>query len=371
MSGCCGWQGEFGGLEPSFFLAFSVNVLYICLIFQEGGGCLRVQRPQSLLVEKEGILVARGGAFSDLSDLVRHAMDTIEKTGESKGRAGVQQAEVVERLDALASALARDGVRLAYLFGSILQDSHARDVDVAVLFGDYSFEQYLETLELTCRTLETRRVDVVVLNRANVPLKLRALLEGKRVFTATPSVPIDVVMETLFEYDDYRWFMAEYRLRLSRRCEEGLSMAERRVDRERVEGLLSTLDEAVADLRRLRGRFASFEQFHSAVDTRELCVHYLRIALEAVLNICRHFLAVAGVSLTELDTTNLIELAGEKGLLEPTFAHRIRGMAGMRNAIVHVYWRLDYHAIHRAVTEQLADLDEFARQVRTYVDTAS
>jgi len=72
--------------------------------------------------------------------------------------------------------------------------------------------------------------------------------------------------------------------------------------------------------------------------------------------------------LAELDTTNLIELAGEKGLLDPAFAHKIRGMAGMRNAIVHVYWRLDYEAIHHAVTEGLRDLDEFARQVRTYLD---
>lgn len=146
-------------------------------------------------------------------------------------------------------------------------------------------------------------------------------------------------------------------------------MAERvkRVDPERVAGYLSALDEAVAHLQRLQGRFTSFEEFRSEVDTRELCVHYLRIALESVLDICRHFLAVVGVSLAEPDTTNLIELAGEKGLLGPAFARRIRGMAGMRNAIVRVYWRLDYQAIYQAVTEQLADFDEFARQVRIYL----
>ncbi|HIC94036.1 MAG TPA: DUF86 domain-containing protein, partial [Anaerolineae bacterium] len=128
-------------------------------------------------------------------------------------------------------------------------------------------------------------------------------------------------------------------------------------------------DEAVGHLRRLGKRFDSFEAFQADVDTRELCVHYLRIALESVLDICRHFLAVKGVRLAELDTTNLIELAGEKGLLEPSFAHKIRDMAGMRNAIVHVYWRLDYQAIYRAVTEGLYDLDEFARQVRDYLET--
>ena len=99
-------------------------------------------------------------------------------------------------------------------------------------------------------------------------------------------------------------------------------------------------------------------QARTDVDTRELYVHYLRIALEAVLDICRHFLAVVGVNLAGLDTANLIELAGEKGLLEAAFAHRIRppawglwpggGMAGMWYAIVHVYWRLDYQAIYRS-----------------------
>jgi len=33
-----------------------------------------------------------------------------------------------------------------------------------------------------------------------------------------------------------------------------------------------------------------------------------------------------------------------------------------------VHWGLDYQAIYRAVTHQLADFDEFARQVRAYLD---
>ncbi|MFQ6015819.1 MAG: HepT-like ribonuclease domain-containing protein [Anaerolineae bacterium] len=271
------------------------------------------------------------------------------------------------RLEVLSNALARDGVRLACLFGSVLEQPPARDVDLAVLFREYSFQRYLDTLEATCQALGTRRVDLVVLNRANALLKLRALLAGKLIFAETPTTQAEAVAEALFEYQDYRQFMAQYRELLDWRCQEGLSVTARRLDRERVEGYLSTLDEAVAQIRRLQTRFTSFEEFRYDVDTRELCVHYLRLALESVLDICRHFLAVVGLSLAELETTNLIELAGEKGLLEPAFAHRIRGMAGMRNAIVHVYWRLDYQAIYGAVTEQLTDFDEFARQVRAYL----
>lgn len=277
---------------------------------------------------------------------------------------GISWARVEERLDLLAAALTRNGIRLACLFGSVLEQSQARDVDLAVLFQEYSLEKYLDTFEAACRALGTRRVDLVVLNRANPRLKLQALLEGKVLYAETPETWSEAVAETLFAYEDYKQFASQYRQQLDRRCQEGLSVADRSVDQARTEGHLSVLDEAVAQLRRLQGRFNTLEEFRSDVDTRELCVHYLRIALESVLDICRHFLAVTGVSLAKVDTTNLIELAGEKGLLEPAFAHRIRGMAGMRNAIVHVYWRLDYRAIYQAVTEQLSDFDEFARQVR-------
>ena len=281
----------------------------------------------------------------------------------------IELEELAPRIAALGQALRQDGIRLVYLFGSLAEGRPGRDVDLAVLFSEYHFDRYIEVRELARRILRVDSVDVTVLNRSNALLKLRAFLEGECVFAETATAYAGAVAQALFEYDDLRRFMTEYRWHLAQRCEEGLSVADREVDRERIEGHLSTLDEAMAQLKRLQGRFSSFAEFRSDVDTRELCVHYLRIALESVLDICRHFLAVVGVSLAELDTTNLIELAGEKGLLEAAFAHRIRGMAGMRNAIVHVYWGLDYQAIYQAVTEGLHDLDEFARQVRTYLES--
>ncbi len=269
--------------------------------------------------------------------------------------------------DRLAAVFQDDGVRLATLFGSAVSSPAPRDVDVAVLFDSYHMDRYLALQESLCRVLGTQRVDLVVLNRANAPLRLSALLGGELLYARTPAEVEEAIAQALFDYDDYRRFEAEYRDEFERRCQEGLSMAERQLNRERVESLLSVLDAAVGRLRQLRARVASLDAFMADVDTRDLCVHHLRIALEAVLDVCRHFLAVVGVSLAEVETTNLIVLAGEKGLLDPAFAGRIRGMAGMRNAIVHVYWQLDYQAIYRAVADELADFDEFARQVQRYL----
>jgi uncharacterized protein YutE (UPF0331/DUF86 family)/predicted nucleotidyltransferase len=275
--------------------------------------------------------------------------------------------EIRAAAEKLRAVFQDDRIRLATLFGSAVTSRMPRDVDVAVLLDSYHFDHYLALQESLCQMLGTQQVDLVVLNQANAALKLSALLDGELLYARAPIELEDAIAQAVFEYEDYHRFKAEYQIQFERRSQEGLSMAERQLSRDRVDALLSSLDEAVGRLRQLQTRFASFDQFMADVDTRDLCVHHLRIALESVLNVCRHFLAVVGVSLAELDTTNLIVLAGDKGLLDAAFARQIRGMAGMRNAIVHVYWRLDYAAIYQAVTEGLADFDEFARQVQHYL----
>ena len=77
---------------------------------------------------------------------------------------------------------------------------------------------------------------------------------------------------------------------------------------------------------------------------------------------------VKGVSLTELDTTNLIDLVSARGLVPSSFARDIRGMAGVRKAIVHVYVNLDHRAIHETVARRLLDFDEFDRHVIRYLE---
>jgi len=282
-----------------------------------------------------------------------------------------QKAELqifLSKKEALNFLFRENRIKLAFLFGSMIDGHVPRDVDIAVLFSHYSFDTYLVVHEGLCQALGRRDIDLVVLNRANAAIRLQAILNGFLLFAENEQTFANFVTDTLFEYQDYRRFKQEYAQHFKERSSEGLSMSERKLNRERIEAHLSALDEAVGRLKELRGRFSSFTEFKGDVDNRELCVHYLRIALESVLDICRHFLAVVGVSLTEIDTKNLIELAGEKGLIENAFARRIKGMAGMRNAIVHVYWRLDYEAIYRAITQELGDFDEFARQVEAFLD---
>lgn len=288
----------------------------------------------------------------------------------------VRVEELLSDRDRIAGVCEAAGARFAFLFGSVVGMTPGRvprDVDVAVSFRDYDFWTYLELREQLGRTLgiSPERLDLVVLDRVNPRIKLEAVLSGVPVFVTDPDALDEFAVDALFSYDDFLRFGRELRESLWKRIEGGLSVAGRQLNRDRVETYLSRMDEAVGRLAVLRKRFTSYEEFEADVDTRELVVHHLRIALECVLDVCRHFLATKGVSLSELDTTNLIELAGDRGLLDAAFARKIRGMAGMRNAIVHVYWRLDYRAIYEIVTEKLGDFDELARQVKRYLASES
>jgi len=282
--------------------------------------------------------------------------------------ANAAQAVVIQK-NKLSEIFQDYGVELAFLFGSSTEQeiSLIHDIDIAVLFSSYDFERYLETLFALNKAIKQKNVDLVVLNLANPALKMEALLKGILLYCTSSDAFARFSAATFFDYDDYSFFKKEFRSCLQKRSREGFSVAERKLNRERVETYLSKMDESIQRLVELRKRLTSYEDFMDDKDTRELCVHHLRISLECVLDICRHFLAVKGVTLSDLGTINLIELAGERGLLHGQFARRIKGMAGMRNAIVHVYWRLDYEAIYRAVTGELEDFDEFARQVNSYL----
>lgn len=53
----------------------------------------------------------------------------------------------------------------------------------------------------------------------------------------------------------------------------------------------------------------------------------------------------------------------ECGVIDDALAGRLRGLAGLRNRLVHVYDEIDDVRVHEALTAGLADLDAFATAV--------
>lgn len=174
-------------------------------------------------------------------------------------QAGLQVEELLGERERIAGVCEAAGARFAFLFGSVVDAAPGRsprDVDIAVSLPEYDFQRYLEFRGQLSRALSIpeERLDLVVLDRASPRIKLEALLTGVPVFVADPGALDQFAVDALFSYDDFLHFRRELRELLWKRIEEGLSVAGRRLNRDRVETYLSRMDEAVARLAALRKR---------------------------------------------------------------------------------------------------------------------
>lgn len=91
----------------------------------------------------------------------------------------------------------------------------------------------------------------------------------------------------------------------------------------------------------------------------DLAERYLHLAFEACLDLANHWIADRGLQTpdTNRDTFTVLERAGE---LPPELAERLRGWAGFRNILVHEYLRIDHAIAHRAIRDELVDLERLA-----------
>lgn len=110
------------------------------------------------------------------------------------------------------------------------------------------------------------------------------------------------------------------------------------------------------------------EEFIADSDAFAVAEHHLRRGLEAVLDIGRHIIAKKGLGKPE-DYSGVLTLLGRHGVIPDSFATRIRGIAGYRNRLVHLYAEVTPAEIYDLINTRLDDFAEFSRLILDYLDT--
>jgi len=115
------------------------------------------------------------------------------------------------------------------------------------------------------------------------------------------------------------------------------------IDKEKVTKLIREIQESVERLKELKK--LSLEEFLSHKDNYAICEHHLRKALEGVLSLATHILSRLPIEKPKDYTDALIKL-GEAKVIPFEFAQKIKGMAGYRNRLVHLYWEVTPEEIY-------------------------
>lgn len=136
------------------------------------------------------------------------------------------------------------------------------------------------------------------------------------------------------------------------------------VDKKIILKHLNELEKCIKQLNKHKN--CTVSQLLSDFDLRWAVERGLQLAIQNVLDISSHILVEAGVNGID-DYTAMIDQMGVKGVIPKDFAKKIRGMAGLRNVLVHDYVDIDTQKLHKYVVTGLDDFKEFAKYIAAYL----
>jgi len=135
-------------------------------------------------------------------------------------------------------------------------------------------------------------------------------------------------------------------------------------DREIVRERCGRIRRYVKDLRALSQ--ISVAAFKQNRERQYAVLHALQLAAEASIEIGTHICAADGLGIPSsyAETFDLLE---QGCVVDTGLADKLRAMARFRNRIVHFYWEMDLDELHRILTEQLTDFDQYLAAIELYL----
>lgn len=137
------------------------------------------------------------------------------------------------------------------------------------------------------------------------------------------------------------------------------------LDKEKIEARIGDIKQALAELKRFQRM--TIQEFKADKDNFPLASYWVRVAIEAVLTIGTHILSRLPSNGKRKDYTQVIVSLGDYGVIPQNFAKKIRGMAGYRNRLIHLYWEVTPKELHQTLKENLEDFQKFSDYIKKYL----
>jgi len=110
-----------------------------------------------------------------------------------------EYSDIEDRLDTLGAIFERNGVILAYLFGSLVRSRRAHDIDLAVLMPGRSLGDLRREV---WDALGTERVDIVNLASTSIVMRFEIIRTGRLIYKMNSDVENRFEAAVMREYKD-------------------------------------------------------------------------------------------------------------------------------------------------------------------------
>jgi uncharacterized protein YutE (UPF0331/DUF86 family) len=132
------------------------------------------------------------------------------------------------------------------------------------------------------------------------------------------------------------------------------------VDHNVFERRLRKLEELLGELRSLAK--LDRETYLADSVSKTLAERWLQLLVECSLDIAHHLIADFGWP-SPSTYRETFQILAEHGVLKPELAKSLEGWAGFRNVLVHLYLDIDHEVVFDILSEELDQIEAFARAV--------
>jgi uncharacterized protein YutE (UPF0331/DUF86 family) len=130
-----------------------------------------------------------------------------------------------------------------------------------------------------------------------------------------------------------------------------------------IEQHIQNMEEALTEL----GKYGdiSFEEFQRDLSLRWIVEKGLEILIQNLLDIGAHLLA-SEIKNDWEDYGEVILKLGKHRVIPEVFSDKIKGMAGLRNILIHEYMKIDLDRLFDYLKHRLEDFVMFIKYIREY-----
>lgn len=138
------------------------------------------------------------------------------------------------------------------------------------------------------------------------------------------------------------------------------------VNRRGILDHLREFDEALSDLIRYKEDINTFDSFSADRDKQHMVLHAMLVAIQSAIDIANHIIAENRLKRPD-SYKEAFEILKEKGFISSQLSETLSALAGFRNVLVHIYWKLDLKSVYNILQEDIWSLKDFEKIIKEMV----
>lgn len=117
----------------------------------------------------------------------------------------------------------------------------------------------------------------------------------------------------------------------------------------------------------LRFKDIKLDKYLQDDDIQTIVERKLQLSIQTCIDITNYIIARGRLNIPDEEENIFIVLAQE-GIIDHDLGQRMRGMVNFRNILIHEYLEIDNELVHRHLTRNLTDFDQFAKAIINYLE---